>query len=83
MATSYTPRIISTEIVNSAYAGQPSYAVFTIPSASGTAEYRVDTTNRRCSCKGWVFAKINPATGRKNDCKHLRSFGYSEDTVRV
>jgi len=71
--------IISTEIVNRRYAGRDQYAVFTIPSSSGKSEYRVDVTNGRCSCPGWKFKRAD-ADGNRAPCKHLRQFGYTEDT---
>lgn len=26
-----------------------------------------------CDCKGWIFARTDPATGFKKNCKHIRS----------
>lgn len=72
--------ILSTEIVKR---GKSVYAVFTVPSSSGKGEYRVDVTNGRCSCKGWTMRKADPATGKRPPCKHLRQFGYSEETKVV
>lgn len=69
--------ILSTEIVTR---GKATYAVFTVPSSSGKSEYRVDVTSGRCSCPGWKFKKADPLTGKRAPCKHLRQFGYSEDT---
>lgn len=70
-------QIKSTEIV---VRGSKQYAVFTIPSSDGKSEYRVDVTNGRCSCRGWTLHKPNPLTGKRAPCKHLRQFGYTEDT---
>ena len=73
-------KILSTEIVTR---GSATYAVFTIPSSSGNSEYRVDVTNGRCSCKGWTLKKADPITGKRVPCKHLRQFGYSENTQTI
>ncbi len=60
--------ILKTEIVTRA---NTQYAVFTIPSSSGKSEYRVDVTGGRCSCKGWIFKKADPITGKRAPCKHI------------
>lgn len=38
--------------------------------------YTVDMTNGRCSCPAWKFQKQG-SDGRRNPCKHLKSFGFS------
>lgn len=58
--------------------GKQHYGVLTIGSSDGSKEYRVDITNGRCSCKAWVFSRLNPSTGAKPPCKHLRQFGYTD-----
>jgi hypothetical protein len=70
-------QIMSTEIVER---GNSKYAVFTVPNSAGTGSYRVDVTNGRCDCRGWTLHKPNPLTGKRLPCKHLRQFGYSENT---
>lgn len=69
--------ILSTEVVSR---GNTTYAVFTVPSSSGRGVYRVDVTNGRCSCPGWTLKRANPLTGKRPPCKHLRQFGYSENS---
>jgi hypothetical protein len=73
-------QILTTEIVTR---GKSTYAVFTVPSSNGKSEYRVDVTNGRCSCKGWTLKKADPITGKRTPCKHLRQFGYSENTLSI
>lgn len=74
-------QILSTEIVQRGKA-QP-YAVFTVPSTSNPDKvYRVDVTNGRCDCPGWKFKRAG-ADGKRAPCKHLRQFGYSENTEVV
>lgn len=74
-----TPTILSTELKTY---GRQTYAVFTVPSSNGKSEYRVDMTNGRCSCPGWKFQRQN-AEGKRSPCKHLRQFGYTENTQVV
>ncbi len=70
-------QIISTEVVQR---GGRAYGVFTLASASNpNISYRVDVTNGRCSCPAWTHSK--PVNGVRPLCKHLRSVGYSENTV--
>lgn len=71
--------ILSTEVVQRGNA-KP-YAVFTISNGAGAA-YRVDITNGRCDCPAWKFARAG-ANGKRPLCKHLKSLGYSENTVVV
>lgn len=72
--------ILKTEIVKSNTV-RGSYAVFTVPSRSNPNKtYRVDMTNGRCDCPAWKFARAG-ADGKRAPCKHLREFGYTENTV--
>lgn len=34
-------------------------------------KYRVDLTNGRCSCPGWIFQR-----GHRSPCQHLKDLGY-------
>jgi predicted nucleic acid-binding Zn finger protein len=67
-------QIVSTEIKTTR---SDQYAVAVVRSDSGH-EYRVDVTNKRCSCPAWKFSRKN-AEGARPLCKHLKSLGYSEN----
>lgn len=70
-------QILSTEIVTR---HSQTYAVFTVPSTSNpNKSYRVDVTNGRCDCPAWKFKRASE-DGKRTPCKHLRQFGYTEDT---
>jgi len=67
-------QILRTEIVSRR--ANNVYAVFTVASGSNPDKtYRVDVTNGRCDCPGWKFQRAP-----RRPCKHLRQFGYSEQT---
>lgn len=53
------------------------YTVLEIPSSDGKHVYRVDVTNRRCSCPAWKFARTG-ADGQRPMCKHLQGLGFSQ-----
>lgn len=67
-------QILATEIVNPGKAD--AYTVATVLSPSGSS-YRVDVTNRRCSCPAWKFQRKS-SQGARPLCKHLISMGYKE-----
>ncbi len=51
--------------------GNQRYVVVEVQSHSDpTKVYRVDLTNRRCSCPAWVYQRK-----RNRVCKHLREQG--------
>lgn len=35
-----------------------------------------------CSCKAWIFARKDPRTGFKNDCKHIRAVQAAGKTAQ-
>lgn len=76
-----TATVLQTEVVQRG--NQVAYGVFTVASTSNPKKsYRVDITNGRCDCPAWKFARAG-ANGKRPLCKHLKSLGYSENTVVV
>lgn len=55
--------------------------VATVRSESGR-EYRIDVSNRRCSCPAWRFAKAD-AHGNRKPCKHLIELGLGEPLAPI
>lgn len=64
---------LKTELVNDK---RGMYVVLMVPGSSGS-EYRVDVTNKRCSCPSWKFAKAGP-DGVRPMCKHLLGLGFAD-----
>lgn len=53
-----------------------SYTVLEVQSQTSDKVYRVDVTNKRCSCPAWKF-QTRRSEG-KSLCKHLKSLGFTE-----
>lgn len=51
------------------------YGIVEVQSDSNpNKKYRVDISNRRCSCQGWTMHARSDGT--RNSCKHLRALGF-------
>jgi SWIM zinc finger len=73
IANPFKPIIVGVEAVQTRGL---SYTIIEVQSQTSNKVYRVDMTNKRCTCPAWIFQR-NPVEGRSL-CKHLKSLGFTD-----